>query len=48
MCTVLKQAVHFFCFFKFSLIAEVSKTDTADNHPLMQKPERAALFPVFV
>ena len=29
-----------------SLIAEVPRTDTADNHPSVQKPERAMLFPV--
>ena len=44
MCTVLKQAVHFFCFFKFPLIAEVPRTDTANSHPSVQKPERATLF----
>ena len=34
--------------FKPCLIAAASKTDTAGSHLLLQKPERAALFPVFV
>ena len=38
----------FFLFFKFRLIVATPKTDTADSRPPVQKPERAALFPVFV
>ena len=47
-CTVLESGGAFFLFFKSRPIAAASKTDTADNHPPVQKPERAALFPVFV
>ena len=34
----------FLLFFKFRRIAATPRTDTANSHPLVQKPERATLF----
>lgn len=47
ICKVDSAAGRFYArIFKFRLIVAAPKTDTADSHPLMQKPERAMLFPV--